>query len=149
MKKIISFAILLIGSLSLSAQSLTLPTLADGTTYFYSPTDYLFTNSVGRYFTLTTQEAYPATQDLTINLHKVSGAHTNVLVALYGTKSLIKNDSTLIGSAVNWKLTSADTVVTISNATANRYRIYKWKVVGTGTGVSQISDTELKIRHEL
>ena len=149
MKKIISFAILLIGSLSLCAQSLTFPTLADGTTYFYSATDYLFTNAVGRYFTMSTQEHYPATQDFTIKLAKVSGAHTNVLVALYGTKSLIKNDSTIIGSAVNWKLTSADTVVTISNATANRYRIYKWKVVGTGTGVSQISDTELKIRHEL
>ena len=149
MKKIILFAILLIGSLSLSAQSLTLPTLADGTTYYYSATDYLFTNIVGRYFTITTQEAYPATQDFTIHLTKVSGTHTNVLVALYGTKSLIKNDSTIIGSAVNWKLTSADTVITISNATANRYRIYKWKVVGTGTGISQISDIELKLRHEL
>jgi len=148
MKRIILFICIAISFLSANAQKVTLPTMGDGVTYFYSPTDYSFTNSVGRYFTLTTAVAHPATQDFVIKLEKVSGTHTNVAVTLYGFKSLIKNDSTIIGSVVNWKGTSADTVIAISNATANRYKGYKWKVVGAGTAVSNIADQELKLRNE-
>lgn len=153
MKKLILLIMILIGCLSVSAQRVTLTPFVDGQTYMYSPTDYAVTNTVVRMFTLVTPEAYPATQDLTIKLDSVSGTHTNVAVSIYGVKSLIKNDSTIIGSAVNWVgilggHLSADTTITISNASANRYRAYKIKVLGTGIGASKVSDFELKIRHE-
>jgi len=141
-------------ALTATAQRVTLPAMGDGQTYMYTPTDYTVTAAVVRIFTVVTSAPYPATQDLTIRLDSVSGAHTNIAVSLYGVKSLIKNDSTIIGSAVNWvgilgAHASADTIITIANATANRYRIYKIKVVGTGsTGVSKVSDLEFKLRYE-
>lgn len=154
MKKLIFLFAMLMTVFVASAQKVTLPGLSDGQTYYYTPTDYTLTGTTGLYFTINTATPKPATQDFTIKLDSVSGNHTNVAVSLYGVKSLIKNDSTQIGSTVNWVGIrggglSKDTVITISNATANRFKYYKWKVVGTGsTGVSKVSDTELKLREE-
>ena len=77
----------------------------------------------------------------------MSGNHTNVAVALYGAKFATSAYSA-IGSAVNWKGTTGDTTIVISNATANRYRYYKIVVTGTGTGVTKIDSQELKLYAE-
>jgi hypothetical protein len=89
--------------------------------------------------------ARPVTQDLTVKLDSVSGNHTNVAVALFGQKSTLKGDWTAIGSAINWKGTTADTVIVLSNATANRYQNFRVVFTGTGTGVTKITSVGLKL----
>ena len=69
-------------------------------------------------------------------------------VALYGQKSTIKGDWTQIGTTVNWKGTTSDTVIVISNATANRYSLYKAGLTGTGIGTSKVDTQALKLYQE-
>jgi len=58
-------------------------------------------------------------------------------------------DWTIIGSAVNWKGTTADTTILISNATANRYSLYKTVVTGTGAAsTTKIDVMGLKLHLE-
>lgn len=85
----------------------------------------------------------PATQDLRVKLTKGTGALSNVVITLSGSK--FGDTWSTIGSAVNWKLSTADTIVTISNATLNRYRKYKVTYTGTGTGTAIINPQYLKL----
>lgn len=145
MKRFILFITLLFaGLVYTNAQTVEVPPMGDRT-YQYVATDYNLTNTTVRNFVFTAPQSYKATQDYVIKLDSVSGNHTNVAVALYGGKSAIKGDYTAIGSAVNWKGQNKDTVIIISNTTANRYRYYKIVVTGTGTGVTKVADQELKI----
>ena len=149
MKRLILFITLLfVGLVYANAQTVTFPRMVDGDTYQYVATDYNLTNTTVRNFIFTAPQHTPTTQDYVIKLDSVSGNHTNVAVALYGGKSAIKGDYTAIGSAVNWKGKNRDTVIIISNTTANRYRYYKIVVTGTGTGVTNVADQELKVYRE-
>ena len=157
MKKILLFIMLLVG-FGLSAQTVTLPTMAaaaanNAATYqLYQPavtTNIVINATTVRSFIFTAPQPMPTTQDYTVKLDSVSGNHTNVAVALYGQKSAVKGDWVQIGSTVNWKGTTADTVITISNATANRYQNYKSVFTGTGAAsVSKATIQELKLRLE-
>ena len=51
-------------------------------------------------------------------------------------------------ATATWKGTTADTVIILSNTTANRYRYFKITLTGTGTGVTKVSDQELKLWRE-
>ena len=106
---------------------------------------YKVTNNVAGYVLFKAPMNYPSTQDFTIQLDSVSGNHTNVAVAIYGQKSALKGDWTQIGSTVNWKGTTKDTVITVSNSTANRYQNFKYQFTGTGTGVTKITKCYLKL----
>ncbi len=136
MKKIILFLMLMVAFVS-TAQTVTLPTMAGAAqdknaTSQTVVTDYTLTATTVRNFIWTAPQPKPTTQDFVINLDSLTGNHTNVAVALYGQKSQYKGDWTQIGSTVNWKGTTADTTILISNATANRYSLYKTVVTGTG-----------------
>ena len=72
----------------------------------------------------------PATQDFRVLLTKASGTFTNVTVSLYGTK--FEDTWSEIGTTT-WNAATATSVVTISNATDNRYRKYKVDVKTNGT----------------
>jgi len=152
MKNFILFIMLLVG-MTLTAQTVTHPTMAgsaqnpNATSQLVS-TDYTLTNTTVRNFIFTAPQLKPCTQDFVIKLDSLSGNHTNVAVALYGQKSTIKGDWTIIGSAINWKGTTADTVIVISNATANRYSLYKATLTGTGTGTSKVDTQALKLYQE-
>lgn len=136
MKKIIIFLMLMVAFVA-TAQTVTLPTMAGAAqdknaTAQTVVTDYTLTATTVRNFIWTAPQPKPTTQDFVINLDSLTGNHTNVAVALYGQKSQYKGDWTQIGSTVNWKGTTADTTILISNATANRYSLYKTVVTGTG-----------------
>ena len=136
MKKIILFLMLMVAFVA-TAQTVTLPTMAGATNNINATgqtvvTDYTLTATTVRNFIWTAPQPKPTTQDFVIKLDSLTGNHTNVAVALYGQKSQYKGDWTQIGSTVNWKGTTADTTILISNATANRYSLYKTVVTGTG-----------------
>lgn len=152
MKKIFIFLMLLVATLA-TAQTVTLPTMAaannnNAATNQIVTTDYTLTNTTARSFIWTAPQPKPCTQDITIDLDSLAGNHTNVAVAVYGQKSSIKGDWTQIGGTVNWKGTTADTTIVISNATANRYSWYKMTLTGTGTGTTTIANMVLKLYQE-
>lgn len=150
MKKYILLLIVLMVGVFASAQSVTLPAMPFGDTYQYIPTDYTVTNTTARTFIFFAPQHEKNTQDYVIKLDSVSGNHTAVAVVFYGGKSLIKGDWTQIGTAT-WTTVpkpSADTTIIISNATANRYRYFKATVTGSGSGVTKVSDQELKLWRE-
>ena len=150
MKKYIILLIALIIGVFATAQTVTLPALDTDITYSYVSTDYTFTNNVARVFVFPTRSHYKSAQDYVIRLDSVSGNHTSVTVVLAGSKSVLKNDWTTIGTVV-WTTVpkpSSDTTIIISNATANRYRYFRATVTGAGTGVSKVSDQELKLWRE-
>jgi len=143
MKKVILLAVLAIFVTSVAGQS-----ISTGKSYDKVTTDYTLTNTTPDTVKWEAAQHYPTTQDFVCNIDSTSGTHTNVAVALYGGKSEVAGDWTQIGSTVNWKCTSSDTTIIISNATANRYRRYRVIYTGTGTGVSTVDTQELKLYYE-
>lgn len=147
MKKYIILIVTLIIGVFATAQTVTYPALSPEATYTYVGTDYNLTNTTARVFVFPTQQAYQTMQDYVIKLDSVSGNHTSVTVVLAGSKSLIKNDWTTIGTVV-WTtvpIPSKDTTIIISNATANQYRYFRATVTGAGVGVTKVADQELKL----
>ena len=147
MKRLILFLFLAIGFAFASAQTVTLPRMADGDTYQYVATDYTLSGATARNFIFTAPQHTPTSQDYVIKLDSVAGGDQNVVVTLYGGKSLIKGDWTSI-AAKTWYGNSVDTVIIISNTTANRYRYYKVNVTAAGAGTRKIADQELKLYRE-
>ena len=147
MKKYIILFIAMIISVFATAQTVTYPVVQPDITYTYVSTDYNLTNTTVRNFVFPAFQHEKSTQDYVIKLDSVSGNHTAVAVVLYGGKSAIKGDYTQIATAT-WKRTTADTVIVLSNTTANRYRYFKITLTGTGTGVTKVSDQELKLWRE-
>lgn len=154
MKKVLFLIVMLFSFLAMEAQIAT-KNIVYPNTYgkIVSPTAaasiYKITATTPGYVVFYAPMPRPATQDFTIRLDSVSGNHTNVVVAVYGQKSALKGDWSAIGSAVNWKGTTADTIIVISNATANRYQNYKVLFTGTGAAsVTKITQVGLKLFNE-
>lgn len=145
MKKFLIILVLAVVAMAANAQTYNIA--FSGKTYAVQNTDYTVTNTTAVNLIWFAANDFPTTQDYLIQLDSVSGNHTNVAVALYGAKFASGSYSS-IGSAVNWKGTTADTTIIISNATANRYRYYKVVVTGTGTGVSKVDSQEFKLYQE-
>jgi hypothetical protein len=148
MKNILLLVCALFVSVFASAQFAT-SGVTKGSTYvsITSPTSapYIITNTTAKYWLVNAGQDFASMQDFAVQLDSVSGNHTNVAVALYGQKSELKADWTQIGSTVNWKGTTADTIILFTNATANRYRNFKVTYTGTGTGVTKITKQEFKL----
>lgn len=149
MKNVILFIMLVVATIA-TAQTVTLPTMAAASTNVSATnqvvlTDYVLSNTTVRNFLWTAPQPKPTTQDIVIDLDSLAGNHTNVAVAVYGQKSNIKGDWTQIGSTINWKGTTSDTTIIISNATANRYSWYKTTLTGTGTGTTTVANQVLKL----
>lgn len=143
MKKFLFIALFGLIALFSQAQMSTI-TVPTGLTYISHATDYTLTNAVTQYLLVKAPQHYPATQDILVKLDSLAGDHTNVAVSLFGRK--FDTDAWVaIGSAVNWKGTTADTTIVISNATLNRYRDYKINYLGTGTGTTTIDLQQLKL----
>jgi hypothetical protein len=143
MKKIILMLVMLISMVAISAQIATVNILVPNTFgQIVSPTAtadiYKITNTTAGYTLTKASMNSGSKQDFVIKLDSVSGNHTNVAVAVYGQKSALKGDWTQIGSTVNWKGTTRDTVIVISNATYVYYQNFKKVYTGTGTGVTKI-----------
>ncbi len=147
MKQFILMIMLFVG-MAMTAQTVTLPTMAGAAnnpaaTAQLITTDYTLTNTTARNFIFTAPQPKPTTQEFVVQLDSLAGDHTNVAVAIYGQKSSIEGDWTQIGSTTNSTLGSD--IVLISNATANRYSRYKYVLTGTGTGTTVIGNIWLKL----
>jgi len=106
-------------------------------------TAYTLTNTTAGYVLFNAPQHYTTTQDFTVTFHKASGTPTRVNIVLYGQKTA---DTPWVSIATGfWKVTTADTVMTLSNATANRYRNYKALYTPDGTGVSTITKQVFKL----
>lgn len=135
MKKLILLLAMMIG-FAVSAQTLLTTKIDLPNTYVNISKDYTLSVAAPGVWLINAQQHYPTTQDFICKLDTIVGTNpTNVAVALYGRKSAL-SAYTLIGDTVNWKLTTKDTVIVISNTTANRYRDYK--VTYTLTGDSSV-----------
>jgi len=145
MKKLLVMLVFAFVAFAANAQTYNLA-IGDGT-WKQVGTDYTVTNNVVVNFVWFASNDWTTTQDYLIHLDSVAGNHTNVAVALFGAK-FATGAYSAIGSAVNWKGTTADTTIIISNATAARWRYYKVVVTGTGTGVSKVDSQELKLYQE-
>lgn len=109
-------------------------------------TDYTLTNTTANYLIVNAAQHYKSTQDFTVTFHKASGTPTRVNVVLYGQKTA---DTPWVSVATGfWKVTTADTVMTLSNTTANRYRNFKILYTPAGTGTSTITKQDLKLWFE-
>jgi hypothetical protein len=145
MKKII-FLLFAFISLSVSAQMVT-RIFANGAQFDDNQADYTLTNTTAGYTLYKAAMPTAATQDFIVKLDSISGNHTNVAVAVYGQK--FDNSAFVqIGSTLNWKGTTLDTIIVFSNATANRYRNYKVLYTGTGTGVTKVDYQQFKLYTE-
>lgn len=142
MKKL--FLLIAFFSLALFSQAQTASVELGGKTYAAITTDYTLSNATAQYFEFHAAYEKPATQDVLVKLDSLTGDHTNVAVALWG-KKFSDSPYVAIGSAVNWKGTTSDTTIVISNASANRYTYYKITYTGTGTGTTKINTQRLKI----
>ena len=151
MKKIILMSILLMSIVTVSAQVASTTVLYPNTFgKVVSPTAsakmYKISGTVAGYILFKAPMNSGSKQDFTIRLDSVGGDHTNVAVAIYGQKSALKGDWTQIGSTVNWKGTTADTIITVSNASYVYYQNFKYVFTGTGaTGVTKLSSSYLKL----
>lgn len=119
-------------------------TIPTGQTYISYAIDNTLTNTTASYLLVKAPQHYPTTQDILVRLVEGTGNHTNVAVSLFGRK-FDTGAWVAIGSAINWKGTTADTTIIISNATENRYRDYKINYVGTGTGTTTIDLQQVKL----
>lgn len=145
MKKLfILFALFIV--FSANAQTVTIP-LAENN-YISSLTDYTITGTTPRIIIFDARGIdWTTKQDFLYNLDSVSGNHTNVAIVTAGAKFATGAYST-IGSTVNWKGTTADTTIVISNASATLWNFFKITITGTGTGVSKVDALEVKLYNQ-
>lgn len=142
MKKLYLLLLIAFVALASTAQTTTFNSILEKDGFFSYTTDATLTNAVARVFILPAFKGVPTTQDFYIKLDSLAGNHTNVAVSFWGSK-FSDAPYAQIGATVNWKGTTADTAIVISNATANRYSLYKWIITGTGTGTTTIDLSKL------
>ena len=112
-------------------------------------TNYTLTSTTPAYWFISAPKDYYTAQVVVVELDSLSGNHTNVAVQLQGRYSSSSATWNNIGSAVNWKGTTADTTIVILNATENGYREFKLLFTGTGTGTTRIDNMQFKMWYGL
>lgn len=151
MKRLILFITLLFaGLVYANAQTVALPAMKAGFVWAQVTTPYTLNAATVRNFTISAPQMYATTQDFIVKLDTVVGTatqHATVAVAIYGQKSAIAGDWTQIGTTKTWYNTTADTVIILSNTTANRYSNYKFVYTGSNTSgaKTQITQQYLKL----
>jgi hypothetical protein len=145
MKKFIFIAIFGLLAIFSQAQMATL-NIPVNSSFVTLGTDYTLTNTTAQYLVVNAPQHSPTTLDFTVSLVKLTGTPTRVNIVLYGQKTA---DTPWVSIATGfWKVTTADTVMTLSNATANRYRNYKILYTPAGTGTSKIDKQDFKLYFE-
>jgi len=142
MKKL--FVLLVLAFVAFATNAQTVNESMGGKTYTKWTTPYSITNTTARVFVIEAGNDWTSKQDFLFHLDSISGNHTNVAIVLQGSKFATSAYST-IGSTVNWKGTTADTTIVISNASATLWRYFKVTMTGTGTGVSSLNFHEAKL----
>jgi len=142
MKKIILILTCLLAFLFVDAQTLT-SNIRTGQTYVNVNTDITLTNTTPLYWQVNSLQNWYTAQTVIISLVELAGSHTNVEVLLQGRVSE-QVSWTDIGTAIDWKLTTSDTVITYTNTTENSYKQFRVLYTGTGTGTTTISRQEFK-----
>lgn len=142
MKKFLIFITMSLMFFGASAQMKT-SVIPNGSTYVSVTTDYTLTDAVAQYWQINYQPEWYNAQSIVVNLDSLTGNHTNVAVAVYGRMS-DQQGWTQIGSTINWKGTTADTVILFTNSTEAAYRQVKVLYTGTGTGTTKIDWQEFK-----
>ena len=138
MKKLfLLLAFLAVALLQTQAQ-MTSTTIRTGITYANVITEYTITNTTAAYWYVVAPQNYYTAQELVISLDSASGDHTNVAIQLQGRLTTL-DAWTNVGSAINWKGTTNDTIIVYSNTTENKYRQFKILYTGTGTGTTTIN----------
>ena len=145
MKKLFFFFALMFAFMAISEAQITTGYIIYPNTYWEYQTNVTLSNAVAQYFVVDAAMPEGNIQDVIVQLDSLSGNHTNVAVALYGRKSDQTSTWTAIGSAINWKGTTADTTIIYSNTTENNYRQFKILFTGTGTGTTRIDNFEFKV----
>lgn len=148
MKKILLFIMIIALGIGLQAQD---KTAKFKRTFTYTSLSFDAADTINASETydiqIETNKAYPLTQSMRIKLDSISGTPT-CSVALYG-KEFSADTWTIIGSAVSWTGTTADTTIHILNTTANRYRYYRTLVTANATEQTvQAEEWEFKVREE-
>jgi hypothetical protein len=150
MKKLVFLIAVLFSAFAVQAQHATL-NIQKPNTYIagLNGVDTLVARATNpQWVLINAEQDEPTTQSVTVRLDTLTSAATNVAVALYG-RIFTTSAWTQIGSTVNWKLTTADTTVTITNDTANRYISYKLSVTGTGASqTTKVSNLKFKLWRE-
>lgn len=147
MKKIFLLSMLVCFALvGLEAQNKTvsLPTDMSYIDVAHTAADTVSANRTTYFLLIKAPQHYKTTQDLLVTLNNVSGGKGTVL--LQGQK-FDDGAWTNIGSAVTWSGSTSDTIIVISNTTANRYRNYKVLFTRTA-GKWLIYDSKLKLYFE-
>ena len=144
MKKIALLLAFIVGFVMVSEAQLLTTNLIKGQSYAKVATDYTLTNAVAGYWQVNTQPEWYNAQDVMVHLDSASGNHTNVAVQLQGRIDALDAWAN-IGSAVNWKGTTADTTIQYTNTTEGAYRQFKLLFTGTGTGTTTIADMSFKL----
>lgn len=142
MKKFIFIAILAMFAIVTQAQMVNL-SIPLGQSYVQTSDDFTLTNTTAQYTVVKAAQNYGTTQDFTVSLVKLTGTPTRVNIVLYGQKT---SDTPWISIATGfWKVTTADTIMTLSNATVNRYSNYKILFTPAGAGTSKIDKQVMKL----
>jgi len=147
MKKL--FVILVLAFVAFAANAQTNTWGMSGENYILVQTDFTLTATTPRVFIFDARTLDWATKcDYLIQLDSVAGNHSNVAVQLSGSKFATGAYST-IGSAVNWKGTTIDTTIIISNASSAIWNYYKITVTGTGSdGNTKVDTQEFKFYNQ-
>lgn len=140
-RKIICLIIFALFTFGVMAQKLT--PLPAGTTTATASLGYVLTNTMSKYWRVNTNLSTTSTQVLTVSLHKTSGSQTSITTSLYGRVSGL--DGWTYIDAETWGLTSADTVLHITNNEVNTYTQFRVVFSTQGTGVSSVVTAELRL----
>jgi hypothetical protein len=146
MKNLILILFLAVFSLSAVAQEKYIP--LDFNKTYLSTTNFTLKDTIATGQTPYNLQVYadkqvPCTQYVQVKLDSISGP--KVTLQLKG--SVFGDTWANIGSAVTWSGSTADTTINISNATANRYRLYDL-VMTRVAGKAKVSAFKIKVLYE-
>lgn len=111
--------------------------------YVFSTTNYTLTNTTARYWQIETQPEYYSAFQVGMTLDSASGNHTDVQINCYTRLNAVDTWSST-GDVINWKGTSSDTNIIITNGTERAGRQWKILFTGTGTGTTTIDSLTFK-----
>jgi hypothetical protein len=149
MKKFLFILIAFVTLAATSQAQMLSTTMTPNQTWVNVATNYTLTDAVAQYWFISAPKDYYTAQAVVVELDSLTGNHTNVAVQLQGRYSSSSATWNNIGSAVNWKGTTADTTIVILNATENGYREFKLLFTGTGTGTTRIDNMQFKMWYGL
>ena len=149
MKKLFVLLVSLIALFATSQAQMLSTYVGPTQTWVDVSTNYTLTNTTASYWFISAPKDYYTAQAVVVELDSLSGNHTNVAVQLQGRYSSSSATWNNIGSAVNWKGTTADTTIVILNATEVGYREFKLLFTGTGVGTTKIDNMQFKMWYGL